>query len=305
MHDSNNIVAILEDSPDRCVSVRQSRAAREMVTDREQVLHYERIAHQAQLACRRAELEADRYRQELAHALRVATIGELAPSIVHELNQPLTSVLMNACAAERFLAADPPNLDEVRSILRDIVDDDRRAGEVIRRLWYLLKSGTFEPLDVDLNMAVAEILKLLAGDAARRGVALESEVAAELPPVLGDRVQLQQVVLNLALNGMDAMGGVESHERRLTIRTLVDPERTVRLEVCDRGTGIDGTKLDRIFQPYFTTKHEGLGMGLSIARSIVEAHGGRLWARNNPGPGATFSLKLPIRKGHGLDGSDG
>lgn len=294
MHDSNNPGAIFERPPARRAAAGKTRPSREPVTDSERVEHYERMALQAQQACRRAELEAERCRQELAHALRVATIGELAPSIVHELNQPLTSVLMNACAAERFLAADPPNLDEVRMILRDIVDDDRRAGEVIRRLWTLLKSGTVEPLDVDLNLTVAEILKLLAGEAGRRGVTLESDLAGNLPPVRGDRVQLQQVVLNLVVNGMDAMGGVESRERRLTIRTHVTDERTAGLEVRDRGTGIDGTTLDRIFQPYFTTKRDGLGMGLSIARSIIEAHGGRIWATNNPGPGATFSLTLPL-----------
>lgn len=299
MHDSHNTVSIVDGRPARRGSAGTTRVARKPASDGDRVSHYERIARQAQLACRRAELEAERCRQELAHALRVATIGELAPSIVHELNQPLTSVLMNACAAERFLAADPPNVDEVRQILRDIVDDDRRAGEVIRRLWSLLKTGTVDPLDVDLNLTVADVLKLVGNDAGLRNVTLESRLAPGLPSVHGDRIQLQQVVLNLVVNGMDAMRSVTSDERRLTVRTVETDQRTVRLEVSDRGVGIDDRSLDRIFQPYFTTKRDGLGMGLSIARSIVEAHGGRLWATNNFGPGATFSLTLPVKKGHG------
>lgn len=299
MHDSHNFAAIVERLPVRRSSAGKTRSTREPVPNREDgVSHYERIARQAQLECRRAELEAERCRQELAHALRVATIGELAPSIVHELNQPLTSVLMNACAAERFLTADPPNVDEVRQILRDIVDDDRRAGEVIRRLWSLLKTGTVDPLDVDLNLTVADVLKLVGNDAGLRNVTLESRFAPCLPLVHGDRIQLQQVVLNLVVNGMDAMRGVPSDERRLTVRTVETDQRTVRLEVSDRGVGIDDSRLDQIFQPYFTTKRDGLGMGLSIARSIVEAHGGQLWATNNSGPGATFSLALPVKQDH-------
>ncbi|MBK6314494.1 MAG: hypothetical protein IPF53_09320 [Blastocatellia bacterium] len=299
MHDSHNTVNIFEGRPIRRGPASKPRASREAAPDGDKVSHYERMARQAQLACRRAELEAERCRRELAHTLRVATIGELAPSIVHELNQPLTSVLMNACAAERFLAADSPNLDEVRTILRDIVDDDRRAGEVIRRLWTLLKSGSVELLDVDLNLTVAEIGKLVGSDAALRGVTVEFELVEGLPSVRGDRIQLQQVVLNLVVNGMDAMRSVEPRKRRLTIRTLTTDRQTASLEVCDSGIGIDVARLDQVFQPYFTTKRDGLGMGLSIARSIVEAHGGRLWATNNTGPGATFSLTLPLKKGRG------
>ena len=161
MHDAHNAVAIFEARTVRRGAVNQSRAGREPAPDANRVTHYERLARQARLARRRAELEADECRQQLAHALRVATMGELAASIAHELNQPLTSVLVNAQAAERFLALDPPNVEEVRLILRDIVNDDRRAGEVIRRLWSLLKTGTVDTLDVDLNMTVADVLKLV------------------------------------------------------------------------------------------------------------------------------------------------
>ena len=305
MHDAHNAVAIFEARTVRRGAVNQSRAGREPAPDANRVTHYERLARQARLARRRAELEADECRQQLAHALRVATMGELAASIAHELNQPLTSVLVNAQAAERFLALDPPNVEEVRQILRDIVNDDRRAGEVIRRLWSLLKTGTVDTLDVDLNMTVADVLKLVGNEAGLRNVTLESRFAPGLPSVNGDRIQLQQVVLNLVVNGMDAMKSVPADERRLTVRTLETEQGMVRLDVCDRGVGIDDRNLDRIFQPYFTTKRDGLGMGLSIARSIVEAHGGQVRATNNCGPGATLSLTLPMKKGHGSDGSDG
>lgn len=242
---------------------------------------------------RRAELEAEHRRRELAHVSRVSTLGELAASLAHELNQPLTGVLTNAQAAIRFLAADPPNIREVREILDDIVEDDKRAGEVIRRLRAMLQTGKIDPVEIDVNRAVAEVQRLVASDAIIRGVTIDLALTPDLPLVLGDRIQLQQVVLNLVVNGMDAMEATAPGERRLSLRTDLTDRRGVRIAVTDRGTGIAPEKLTRIFEPFVTTKSEGLGMGLSIARTIVEAHGGTLSATNNEDRGATFVVGLP------------
>ena len=247
-------------------------------------------------ARKRAELKAEHRRQELAHVARVSTMGELAASLAHELNQPLSGVLTNAQTALRFLAVDPPNLDEVREILNDIVDDDRRAGEVIRRLRAMLQTGQIEPVALSLNVAVAEVERLLASDAILRNASIELSLAPDLPPVLGDRIQLQQVLLNLVVNAMDAMRGVAAEERRVTIRTELADAATAQVTVADRGTGIAEEKLGQVFQPFFSTKSEGMGMGLSIARTIVEAHGGTLIAANNPDRGATFILTLPVNR---------
>jgi signal transduction histidine kinase len=247
-------------------------------------------------ARKRAELKAEHRRQELAHVARVSTMGELAASLAHELNQPLSGVLTNAQTALRFLAVDPPNLDEVREILNDIVEDDRRAGEVIRRLKSMLQTGKTEAVAVNINLAVAEVQRLLASDSILRNTSIELSLAPDLPPVLGDRIQLQQVLLNLVVNAMDAMRGVVAEERRVTIRTELVDAATAQVTVADRGTGIAEEKLGQVFQPFFSTKSEGMGIGLSIARTIVEAHGGTLAAANNPDRGATFILTLPINR---------
>jgi C4-dicarboxylate-specific signal transduction histidine kinase len=241
-----------------------------------------------------AELEADQLRHKLAHMSRVTTMGELAASIAHELNQPLTSALTNAQTALRFLSFELPNVDEVCAILHDIAADARRAADVIRRLRSMLTTGAVEQVDVDLNRIVAEVFKLVGSDARLCDVSLESELVADLPHVRGDRIQLQQVLLNLVVNGMDAMKNDGSKERRLTIRTHTTDRHTARVEVGDSGRGIDHVQLAQIFQPFVTTKIGGLGMGLSIARSIVEAHGGQIWAMNNADRGATFVFTLPL-----------
>lgn len=249
------------------------------------------VSNQNITARKRAELEAEQRRQELTHFSRVSTMGELAASLAHELNQPLTGVLTNAQAAIRYLDADPPNVGEVREILDDIIEDDRRAGEVIRRLRAMLQSGRVEQTDLDLNDVVGTVLKFVASDAIIRDVSIETTLAGRLAPVSGDRIQLQQVVLNLVTNAMDAVR--EHPDRTVTVQTQQTDAGNVRLSVSDVGHGIDPDKLDAVFMPFYTTKSEGLGMGLSIARTIIEAHGGTLWAENNPERGASFLFSIP------------
>ena len=248
------------------------------------------------LSRKQGELEAQRLRQDLTHIGRVSALGELTASLAHELNQPLTAILSNAQAAERLLAAAAPNLEEVREILRDIVTDDRRATEVIRRLRALVKKGDLEFVPLDLNELIREVARLMGSDAISRGISLSLELAADLPTVRGDRVQLQQVVLNLVLNGLDAMHEPGGGERTLVIRTARDGADAVAVSVQDAGTGIDEKNVDQLFHPLFTTKTEGLGMGLTIARTIVDAHGGRLSAANNVTAGATFQFSLPVSR---------
>jgi two-component system sensor kinase FixL len=221
-------------------------------------------------------------------------MGELTASLAHELTQPLTAILHNAQAARRTLEAGAVNLEEIREILADIVEDDRRAGEVIHRLRGLLKKGNLEFATLDVNEMVIEMTRLVSTEAALRDVSVHLELAPQLPPVRGDRVQLQQVILNLVLNGLDAMREQVAAARTLVIQTGMDSSGAIRMAVRDSGPGIDAGALDDIFQAFYTTKADGLGMGLAIARSIVEAHGGWLEARNDPAGGATFSFTLPL-----------
>ena len=245
------------------------------------------------LARKQGELEAQRLRQELTHIGRVSAMGELTASLAHELNQPLTAILSNAQAAQHLLAADVVNLEVIREILTDIVADDKRAGDVIRRLRALLKKGDLEFVSLDLNEIVSEVAWLMRSDAILRTVSMRLELAPDLPRVRGDRVQLQQVVLNLVLNGFEAKREPCAGDRTLVIRTARDGAAAVRVEVQDSGIGIDEKDVDRMFQPLYTTKAEGLGMGLAIARTIVDAHRGRLEAANNMEVGATFRFALP------------
>lgn len=232
-------------------------------------------------------------REDLAHVARVSSLTELSGSLAHELNQPLAIILSNAQAAQRILAKEPPNMGLLREILDDIVAEDQRAGEVIKRLRSLLKRGQFEPAALSLHEAIEEVLRLLHGDLMNRGVTVARALAEDLPPVLGDRVQLQQVILNLIANGADAMTGTEG-ERRLQLETM-RYNGVVRVSVRDRGCGLP-EDVERLFAPFHTTKPHGLGMGLAICRSIVDAHSGRLWAEPNAERGAVFHLELPVHQ---------
>ena len=243
---------------------------------------------------KRMEHELQRNREELAHVTRVSTVGELTTSVAHELNQPLGAILSNAEAAEMFLMADPPALDEVRDILADIRKDDQRASEVIRRMRNLLRKHDLAPKSIEINEALEEVLKVLSIDASARKVAMKFERTAGLPRVWCDPVHFQQVVLNLVLNGMDAMAGLPERARQVVIRTGPNGNGTVKVAVSDSGPGIPVDSLPKLFEPFFTTKKEGMGMGLSIARTIVEAHHGQIWAENNSEVGATFYFTVPV-----------
>jgi PAS domain S-box-containing protein len=244
-------------------------------------------------ARKQAEAEAARQRSELAHLSRVTMLGELSGSMAHELNQPLTAILSNAQAAQRFLAHDNADLNEVRDILKDIVEQDNRAGEIIRRLRLLLKKGEVHQLPLDLNDVVQEVLKMIRSDLVNQSVTVHAELAADLPPVKGDRVQLQQVLLNLVMNACDAMNGNAPAERQLVVRTESCADKNVRVAVSDCGLGIAPDKLEQVFEPFFTTKTQGLGLGLSVCRTIISAHGGKLWAANGAERGAVFNFTLP------------
>lgn len=247
------------------------------------------------LSRRQVELEAQRLRHELAHISRVSVIGELTASLAHDLSQPLSAILSNAQAAQRLLAADPVNLEEINQIMGDIVEDEKRAGGVIHRVRALLKKGDLERVYLDVNEIVSDVARLVRSDAVIRNVAISLELAEGLLRVHGERVQLQQVVLNLVLNGLESMQELQT-ERKLVVRTAGDGAASVAVEVEDSGTGIEGQHEEKIFQPLYTTKLDGLGMGLAIARTIVEAHGGELSARNNAHGGATFRFSLPISR---------
>jgi signal transduction histidine kinase len=246
---------------------------------------------------RRVELELQRNREELAHVARLSTAGELTASVAHELNQPLGAILSNAEAAEMFLKADPPALDEVRDILADIRKDDQRASEVIRRMRSLLRKQELAPRSIEINEAVEEVLKLLSIDASARKVAMKFEKTADLPRVWCDPVHFQQVVLNLVLNGMEVMAELHDEKRLIVVRTGPVANGTVKVAVADSGHGIPVDRLPRLFEPFFTTKKEGMGMGLSIARTIVEAHHGKIWVENNSETGATFCFTVPVDEG--------
>lgn len=241
----------------------------------------------------RSEQEAALQRDELAHLSRVALLGEISGSLAHELNQPLTAILSNAQAALRFLERDPPDLGEVRDSLVHIVDSDKGASEVIRRLREMLRKekAAHEPLEI--NEVVCDVLRLLDSDFLNRNVAVALDLEADLPHVIGDRVQLQQVLLNLVINACDAMSDLGAG-RTLSVRTQAVPGPAVEVSVSDIGRGIPPADLQRIFMPFVTSKVEGVGLGLAICGTIIRAHRGKLWATNNPSRGATLHFELPI-----------
>jgi nitrogen-specific signal transduction histidine kinase len=242
---------------------------------------------------RRAELETDAQRRELAHLSRVAMLGELSGALAHELSQPLTAVLSNAQAARRFLDREPLDREQLRGALDDIIRNDRRAGTVIDRLRALLRKEDIARQPVDVNEVAREVIDLAYGELVSRRITVKSAFAPAIPRVLGDRVQLQQVVLNLLLNACDAMNSAHATERYLALSTAAG-ERFVELVVSDRGPGIPDGQLERVFEPFVTFHEQGLGLGLAISRSIVTAHGGSIRAENNADVGATFRCLLPI-----------
>jgi PAS domain S-box-containing protein len=246
------------------------------------------------LARKVAEVELQKLREDLGHVNRVATIGELTTSLAHELNKPLTAILSCAQAGQRLIDADHMDRGEFREILKEIVEDGMRAAAVIDRLRALLKKGDSELTILDLNETVAEVARLIRSDALVRDISIRLELDPALSPARGDRVQLQQVLLNLALNGMDAMQELRTGERTLVFRTARDRTGAIRVAVRDSGVGIGGRDVEHMFQAFSTTKARGMGIGLTIARSIIEAHGGELQAENNPDGGATFSFTLPV-----------
>ncbi len=256
------------------------------------------VSHTEVTERKRAEVQAQRSRQELAHFARVSTMGELTASLAHELSQPLTGIMTNAQAARRFLDFAPPRLGDLRATLDDIIDDNRRAADVIQRLRDLLRKGELRQAQLDLNHLIGNVARLLASDAIIRGTTVTLDLDPAPVVVSGDRVQLEQVILNLLMNAMDAMGEVAEAERTIVVHTQQSAApQGVHVAVEDAGTGLrDGTK-DRIFEPFYTTKAAGMGMGLSIARSIIEAHGGTIWATNNQARGATFHFALPRADG--------
>ena len=243
---------------------------------------------------RRVRAELDEQQRQLAHLGRAAVLGELSGALAHELNQPLSAILANAAAAQRSLDQMPasPTADLIHEILEDIVHDDHRAAAVIARLRSLLKKGELRVQRLDLNEVVTDVLELVHSDLIERKVLVESRLAAGPPVVFGDRVQAQQVLLNLILNACDAMSDNEQGDRVLRIVTETC-DGYARLSIVDRGRGIPEATLERIFEPFVTSKEDGLGLGLAICRSIMRAHGGRLWASNNPGDGATFWVEFP------------
>ena len=229
----------------------------------------------------------------MARAAQVATVGELAASIAHEVNQPLSGIVTNASTCLRMLDANPPNVDGARETARRTIRDGNRASDVITHLRTLFSKKEFALEPLDLNEATREVIALSSNELQKNRIIVHPELAEDVPPVSGDRVQLQQVVLNLLRNAADAMAGVDDRQRDLTISTTRDEEDRVRLTVQDVGVGFDKSSFDRLFEPFFTTKADGMGIGLSVSRSIIEKHHGRLWAAMNDGPGMTFSFSIP------------
>ena len=243
---------------------------------------------------RLAEEALDKVRSELAHVARVTTLGVLTGSIAHEVNQPLSGIVTNASTCLRMLAAEPPNVDGARETARRTIRDANRASDVITRLRALFAKKSAMSESLDLNEATREVVALSSDELQRNRVILREELADDLPLVTGDRIQLQQVILNLLRNASDAMSGVDDRPRELMIKTEREEDDRVRLTVQDAGMGFDAHATDKLFEAFYTTKSDGMGIGLSVSRSIIEGHSGRLWAVANDGPGATFAFSIPL-----------
>ncbi|UWU65720.1 PAS domain S-box protein [Bradyrhizobium sp. NC92] len=246
-------------------------------------------ANQAEDALRKAQAE-------LAHVTRVTTLGELTASIAHEINQPLAAVIANADACLAWLQRSPPDIKAARRSVEWIIEDGRRAGDVIRHVRALAKGSDIEMVPLDANAVVREAVALVQREMASHAVSVRMELSSALPRIFGDRIQLQQVLINLIMNGIEAMGDVHDRPRELAIRSEASGDGAMQMSVSDRGVGISEQAMDRLFTPFFTTKSSGMGMGLSICRSIIEAHGGRLYAVPNQERGATFQITLPLHR---------
>ncbi len=266
-------------------------------------------------ARKQAQEAVSKAQAELAHVTRVTALGEMTASIAHEVNQPLAAVVTNANASLRWLSGESPNLAEAREAIRRIIRDGNRGGEIIGRIRALAKKAPPKKDWLDLNEAIGEVVAMARSEVQRNRVLLQTKLANDLPLILGDKIQLQQVILNLLMNAVEAMSGAgegprelgvnsekvadihgEPKEERYQNRGLVDTEWThVLVTVRDSGPGLDPQRLSRLFDAFYTTKPQGLGMGLAISRSIIEAHGGRLWAKANTPYGALFQFTLPIR----------
>jgi PAS domain S-box-containing protein len=245
----------------------------------------------AEVQHRKAEKALRQAQTELAHVSRVTMLGELTASIVHEVNQPLASIATNGDAALRFIQRDEPDVAEVQDALGDMISDCRRATQIIQRVRALCRKSDPQLVSLDLNELIEDTVRLVQRELRDQDITLHRDLCAPLPTVRGDRVEIQQVLINLVMNGMEAMAAVDQPARSLLIRSHQDGDQ-VLVAVADTGTGIDAASIDRLFNSFYTTKPSGLGMGLSICRSIIEAHGGKLWASQNAGPGATFQFTL-------------
>ena len=243
------------------------------------------------------ELQTQRLRQELAHMARVTTAGQLVGALAHELRQPLTGILSNTQAAERFLQKGADNLQEVKEALSDIRSDGQRARGVLQNLLAMFCKTQPKHSAVEINVILQETTRLLRSEFVLQGTAVDLVLASELPRVIGNPIELQQVVMNLIMNALDAMTALPHSARGLRLHTCRQDSATIQVSVTDFGPGIPPGQASQLFEPFFTTKQNGMGMGLAICRSIIEAHGGRLWVVNNPAGGATVHFSLPITKG--------
>jgi two-component system sensor kinase FixL len=230
------------------------------------------------------------------HIARVAAIGELTAALAHELKQPLAAIRSNAQAAQRFLATEKPNFDELNEILFDIIKDNRRADDVIGRLRKLMRKSELQITELNINDVIQEIIPLASSYEVIRNISLELDLDEKIPLIAGDRVQLQQVILNLVLNASEALMNVDTDFRKIAIQTIQKDPQYVTVAIKDSGPGIDEQVLEHLFEPFYTTKQEGLGMGLAISQSIIDLLGGKLWAKNNPDQGATFYFTVPVFK---------
>ena len=247
---------------------------------------------------KQAEMEAQRSRLELAHLERLATMGELTAALVHELSQPLTAILSNAQAGLRFIRRNPPELGEVQDILRDIIEDDRRTSRYIKQLRTFFKKDDINPKAIRMKGIIRNVVSLIRNEPSSKRVSIRTTSDIDLPAVKADAIYVRQILLNLTLNALDSLMQIRRRPRTIVISTTREDESFLKISIRDSGTGIDPTHSADIFRPYFTTKKDGMGMGLAICRSIIEAHGGRIWAESNPDHGATFSFTLPIAGEH-------